>query len=96
MAAARPVRFVWDQDKARQNFAKHGVSFEEASTAFGDPLSFTRYDPDHSVDEDRYLILGATSACRLVVVSYTDRFDTIRIISARMASRPERRTYAGD
>jgi len=90
------VRFVWDQEKAQQNLVKHGVSFEEASTAFGDPLSITRYDPDHSFDEDRYLLLGATYDCHLVVVSYTDRLDTVRIISARMASRPERRTYGGD
>lgn len=90
------MRFVWDQDKAWRNLAKHGVAFEEASTAFGDPLSVTRYDPDHSADEDRYLLLGATQAGRLVVVPYTDRRESIRMISARMASRHERRTYAGD
>jgi uncharacterized DUF497 family protein len=70
--------------------------FEEASTAFGDPLSFTRHDPDHSWKEDRYVLLGATLAGHLIVVSYTDRGENIRIINARMASRRERRTYGGD
>jgi uncharacterized DUF497 family protein len=86
--------FEWDPNKARRNMEKHGVSFEEAATAFGDPLSFTRFDPDHSEVEDRFLLLGATQAGRLVVVSHTDRGESIRIISARLASRRERRTYA--
>lgn len=88
------MRFEWDSEKARRNLAKHGVSFEEAATAFADPLSITRFDPDHSDDEDRFLLLGATQAGCLVVVAHTDRNDSIRIISARMASRRERRTYA--
>jgi Uncharacterized protein conserved in bacteria len=88
------MRFEWDPDKARRNIAKHGVSFEEAATAFGDPLSLTTYDPDHSEDEDRFLLLGATHAGRLVVVSHTHRNEKIRLISARFAFRGERRTYA--
>ena len=88
------MRFAWDPEKARRNLSKHGVSFEEAAMAFADPLSITRFDPDHSEDEDRFLLLGATHAGRLVVVAHTDRDDSIRIISARMASRSERRTYA--
>ncbi|MBC8132219.1 MAG: BrnT family toxin [Deltaproteobacteria bacterium] len=90
------MRFKWDPEKARNNLVKHGVSFEEAATAFGDPLAFTRFDPDHSDEEDRFLLLGATSEARLVVVSHTNRADDIRIISARVATRRERRTYASD
>ena len=89
------MRFEWDPEKARRNLSKHGVSFEDAATAFADPLSITRFDPDHSDDEDRFLLLGATHAGLLVVVAHTDRDDSLRIISARMASRRERRTYAG-
>jgi len=87
--------FEWDPDKAHANLAKHGVSFEEAATAFADPLSFTRFDPDHSAHEDRFLLLGATQSGRLVVVAHTDRGESIRIINARLASRRERRTYGG-
>jgi uncharacterized DUF497 family protein len=88
------MRFEWDRAKARSNFAKHGVSFDEAATAFADPLSLTTFDPDHSEDEDRYLVLGATHGGRLVVVTHTHRGESVRIISARIASRRERRTYA--
>ena len=88
------MRFEWDPEKTRQNVAKHGVSFEEAATAFADRLSITRFDPDHSDDEDRFLLLGATHVGHLVVVAHTERDDSVRIISARMASRRERRTYA--
>lgn len=86
--------FEWDLNKARRNIEKHGVSFEEAATAFADPRSFTRFDPDHSEREDRFLLLGATQAGRLEVVSHTDRGESIRIISARLASTRERRAYA--
>jgi len=89
------MRFKWDPEKARRNIAKHGVSFGDATTAFADPLSLTTFDPDHSEDEDRFLLLGATLAGRLLVVSHTHRGEWIRIISARIASRRERRTYAG-
>jgi uncharacterized DUF497 family protein len=88
------MNFEWDPEKARQNIAKHGLSFEEAATAFGDPLSITRFDPDHSEDEDRFLLLGASHAGRLVVVSHTHRGGRVRVISARLASKRERRTYA--
>ena len=87
------MRFEWDPSKAASNRAKHGVAFEEAATAFGDPLSLTIADPDHSEDEARFIVVGETSAERLVVVVHTDRDETIRIISARLASRRERSTY---
>lgn len=88
------MQFEWDSEKARRNFAKHGVSFEEAATALADPLSLTTFDPDHSEDEDRFLLLGATHGGRLAVVSHTLRGESVRIISARLASRRERRRYA--
>lgn len=87
------MRFEWNSLKAQRNLTKHGVTLEEASTAFGDPLSLTVPDPDHSVDEQRYILLGETLAGRLVVVVHVDREDTVRIISARPATRAERRTY---
>jgi uncharacterized DUF497 family protein len=85
--------FEWDPAKALANLERHGVSFEEAATAFGDPLSLTRHDPDHSDDEDRFALLGLTSGGRLVVVVHTDRDERTRIISARPATALERRTY---
>jgi uncharacterized DUF497 family protein len=85
--------FVWDPDKAHLNAAKHGVTFDEASTAFGDPLSLTIDDPDHSYGEHRLLLLGETYAGRLVVVAHLADDETVRIISARLAERHERRTY---
>ena len=88
------MRFEWDPEKARRNIVKHGLSFEEAATAFGDPLSRTRFDPDHSDGEDRFLLLGASHVGRLVVISHTHRGEKIRLISARLATRRERRTYA--
>ena len=86
--------FEWDPHKARLNVAKHGVSFGEAASAFSDPLSLTRFDPDHSIDEERFLLLGASDQGRLLVVAHTDRGGRIRIISARLATRRERRSYA--
>jgi len=88
------VGFEWDPEKALTNAAKHGVTFEEAVTAFGDPLSLTIFDPDHSDDEDRFVLLGYTLQGRLVVVIHTDRDGVVRIISARLATRRERRSYA--
>ena len=88
------MEFEWDADKAEANVAKHEVSFDEAATAFGDPLSLTIPDPDHSDDEDRFVLLGETFGGRLVVVVHTDRNERIRIISARIATRRERRSYA--
>jgi uncharacterized DUF497 family protein len=67
------MKFEWDPNKARRNAAKHGVRFEDAATAFGDPLSLTIFDPDHSEDEDRFVLLGVTSSGRLVAVAHTDR-----------------------
>jgi uncharacterized DUF497 family protein len=87
------MKFVWDPWKARHNMTKHGVSFQDASTAFGDSLSLTMDDPDHSNREVRFLLLGQTYSGRLVVVSHTTRGETVRIISARLAERHERRAY---
>src|SRR5262245_43322897 len=85
--------FEWDDKKAKQNLKKHKVSFEEASTVFGDPLSRTIPDPLHSEEEDRYVILGESHRRRLLVVVFTERRDKIRIISAREATRRERKDY---
>lgn len=88
-----PLTFEWDVRKARSNLAKHGVAFEEASTIFGDPLSLTIPDPEHSRTEDRFVTIGSAFTGKLLVVVHTDRGDNIRIISARRASRPERKSY---
>jgi uncharacterized protein len=87
------LRFEWDRGKALQNQAKHGVSFEEAATAFRDPLSVVGQDPDHSMEESRFVLFGASAQGRLLVVSHTERGDTIRIISARQATSGERKIY---
>jgi uncharacterized protein len=87
------LAFEWDADKARSNLQKHGVSFGEAATVFGDPLSLTIPDPLHSSGEDRFIILGASTAVRLLVVVHTQRDSRIRIISARAATRRERIDY---
>jgi uncharacterized DUF497 family protein len=88
-----PLSFEWDETKAKSNFAKHGVGFEEAATVFGDPLSVTIPDPAHSQAENRCIILGQSHNQKLLVVVHTDRGDNIRIISARRASRRERISY---
>jgi len=85
--------FEWDPDKGAANQKKHRVSFDEATTVFADPLSVTTFDPLHSDDEDRYVIIGLSSVGRVLVVSFTDRDDRIRVISARIATRRERRQY---
>jgi uncharacterized protein len=85
--------FEWNESKADRNLAKHGVSFEEAKTVFDDPLYVDFYDPDHSEDEERYLILGESNQKRLLIVSYTERENSIRIISAREVTRTERAAY---
>ncbi len=85
--------FDWDPEKARSNVRKHGVSFEEASTVFGDPLALLMRDPDHSLEEERYLLLGMSIRERLLVVAYAERPPLTRLISARRASRVERRKY---
>ena len=87
------MEFEWDDDKAELNEQKHGVTFPEAQTVFADPLALTGYDPDHSDAEDRYITMGTSLEGRLLVVAHTDREDRVRIISAREASRRERRDY---
>jgi len=87
------LRFEWDSKKAQSNKRKHGITFEEASTIFGDPLSITIPDPAHSVGEDRFITVGTSVDNKLLVVVHTDRDDIIRIISARNATRSERRQY---
>ncbi len=89
------TKFEWDPRKAASNLRKHGVSFEEATSAFYDPLSLTIHDPDHSDEEDRYLLIGLSQTGKLVVVSHTDKDDRIRLINARLATRAERKTYEG-
>jgi len=89
-------RFVWDSEKAAANLRKHGVDFHEAATAFGDPLSITIPDPEHSIGEERWLLLGQSVAGRLLVVAHTEHRDEIRIINARAATRRERQTYEED
>jgi uncharacterized protein len=86
-------RFQWDPDKAEANRRKHGVTFEEAASAFADFLSVTIPDPDHSVGEARFLLIGLTNRHRLVVVAHTHRDDDIRLISARLATKRERLKY---
>ena len=85
--------FEWDERKAKQNLGKHGVSFEEASTVFGDTLSVTIDDPLHSMREQRCVTLGLSTKQRLLVVVHTRRSGRIRLISARVATRHERNTY---
>ncbi len=87
------MQFEWDPDKANSNLKRHNVSFHEASTVFNDSLSVTFPDPDHSFGEERYVIIGLSSANRILIVSHTDRADCIRIISAREATRNEQRFY---
>jgi uncharacterized DUF497 family protein len=87
------VRLEWDARKADANLRKHGVSFEEASSVFHDPLSATGADPDHSIDEKRFVTFGVSSAGRLLVVAHAEQDDAIRIISARQATRAERKLY---
>ena len=87
------MRFDWDPGKGKRNFAKHGVSFEEAATVFGDPLYVDFFDPDHSEDENRYIRVGCSNQKRILVVAYTERGEQTRIISARPATRHERQAY---
>jgi hypothetical protein len=85
--------FEWDPEKGEVNFQKHGVSFDEASTVFGDPLSLLMPDPDHSADEERYLVLGMSAHQKLLVVAFAERPPNTRLISARRATRAERKRY---
>jgi uncharacterized DUF497 family protein len=87
------LEFEWDADKAKRNLKKHRVSFEEASSIFADPLALTIPDPLHSEEEDRFVTLGESNRRRLLVVVSVDRDDKVRIISARVATRRERKDY---
>jgi uncharacterized protein len=87
------MRFSWDPKKAGANLRKHRVSFEEASTVFRDVFSVTGSDPDHSVEEHRFVTFGNSNQDRLLVVSHTQESDKIRIISARPMTRQERKIY---
>ena len=87
------MNFEWDEAKAIANLSKHGVSFDEAETIFDDPLYIDFYDPDHSADEHRYIIIGESRQGRILMVAYTERNDTIRIISSREVTPKERKAY---
>ena len=87
------MEFEWNPDKAVINLRKHNISFQEATTVFDDSLSVTFPDPDHSIGESRYVIIGMSVLGQLLVVSHTDRESRTRIISARRATRQERRFY---
>jgi hypothetical protein len=87
------VILEWDPEKAASNFTKHGAEFHEAGTVVDDPLSTTFPDPDHSLDEQRYLTIGSSLSGRILVVAHTDRGEAVRLISARAATPTERRFY---
>lgn len=87
------MAFDWDKKKAAENLVKHGVSFDEAVTVFDDPLYVDLYDPDHSIGEHRFIILGESAQGRLLMVSYTERGDLTRLISARELTTTERKKY---
>ena len=88
--------FEWDPSKAERNKRIHGVSFDEACTTFGDPLSKTIGDPFHSEDEQRFVLIGQSVGRRVLVVVHSERDERIRVISARLASKKERRSYEKD
>lgn len=83
----------WDREKAARNLRKHGISFEEAATVLADPLSVTLPDPDHSQEEQRFLLLGRSSSGRLLIVAHGEEGERVRIISARAMTPKERRSY---
>ncbi len=85
--------FKWSKYKAESNLSKHNVGFDEAATAFDDPLFVVFADPDHSAGENRFILMGESSERRLLVVSYTERGHDVRLISARRATRKERIAY---
>ena len=90
------MQFSWDRSKAAANIKKHGVEFPEAATVFGDPLSSTIPDPDHSIGELRYITIGLSGTGRLLVIAHLDENDSVRIISARPATKAERKRYEED
>jgi len=87
------MEFEWDPDKSKANLKKHRISFHEASTVFGDPLAITFNDPDHSIREHRFLTFGYSRMNQLLVVVHTERRGKIRVISARRATKQERKIY---
>jgi uncharacterized DUF497 family protein len=87
------VQFEWNAQKAAANLRKHGVSFDEAASVFFDPLGATGNDPDHSLEERRFVTFGVSSSARLLVVTHSERGEAIRIITARLATPRERRIY---
>lgn len=87
------MKFEWDNRKAVKNLKKHGVSFREAASVFGDPLAITFEDPDHSIDEHRFLTFGTARTGKMVIVSHTERNGSMRIISARLMMKYERNIY---
>ncbi len=91
----KDLKFVWNETKAKENLRKHKISFEEAQTVFTDPYARIIYDPDHSKSEERFIILGLSSSLRILVVCHCYKEDEmiIRIISARKATKNERKKY---
>lgn len=87
------MSFEWDPEKAKANLRNHKFSFEEAQTVFDDPLFLIFSDPDHSIEENRFMVMGESTKNRLLVVSYTERPPATRLISARKATRTERNNY---
>ena len=87
------MKFQWDPRKAIENLTKHAASFEEGSTVFGDPLAGTVPDPDHSVEERRFVTIGLSTSQKLLVVVHSDRGDDVRIISVRRATSSEKKRY---
>ena len=90
------MSFEWDEEKAKSNIDKHGISFDEATSVFDDPLFLTFADPSHSIQEKRFVIMGESARARLLVVSYTERAGTTRLISARPVTKKERKAYESD
>ncbi len=91
--SSETFEFEWDEEKARLNERRHGITFEEAETAFDDPHARVGYDPDHSLAEHRLILIGHSGYNRLLFISFTERKGRIRIISARKATRNERKGY---
>jgi len=93
MASEINLDFDWDEAKAIANLKKHKISFEEAKTVFADPFSITVDDPKHSIDERRFVDIGAAANGKVFVVSYTQRGENIRLISCRKSTKAERKIY---
>jgi len=91
----KKISFVWDEKKAEENFRKHKIAFEEAQTVFSDPNARMIFDPDHPLDEDRFILLGISAALRILIVCHCFLEDDriIRIISARKANKKEQKQY---